>query len=89
MKILNKTEEGDDKVDQNMNLAKAYRKRLALANDHMINVIYKKSKELQNTIKVLDYQQQLQKNPNSKHATKDYFEVKEIMLKKEAADRQK
>ena len=41
MKILDKTEEGDDKFDQNMNLAKAYRKRLALANDHMINVIYK------------------------------------------------
>lgn len=41
MKILDKTEEADDTVDKNMNLAKAYRKRLTLANEHMINVIYK------------------------------------------------
>ena len=41
MKILDKTEDTNDSVDQNMNLAKAYRKRLTLANEHMINVIYK------------------------------------------------
>ena len=46
MRVLDKSESFSGSQDMSMNLVKAYKKRLTEANDHMINVIYKQSKEL-------------------------------------------
>ena len=80
MKVLEHSEIERD-ANTNMNLAKAYRNKLAEANEHMMNIIYKQTKHLQNVIKVLDFQQEQQKDPNNHLAFKDYFELKEIMIK--------
>ena len=46
MRVLDKSESIGGSQDMSLNLVKAYKKRLGEANDHMINVIYKQSKEL-------------------------------------------
>ena len=75
--------------DTNMNLAKAYRNKLEAANEHMMNVIAKQTRHLQGVIKVLDFQQEQQKDPTNQLAFKDYFALKGIMLQREQAARQK
>ena len=88
MKALERTEI-DRNSEASMNLAKAYRNKLTAANEHMMNIIYKQTKHLQSVIKVLDFQQEQQKDPSNQLAFKDYFELKGIMLKREQAARQK